>query len=66
MQPFRARRPSYGMRLFVLLLVLTACGTQAGAPERACPAIGVRTGIAVRSAPSVAARFEADRREPPG
>ncbi|TNC29563.1 hypothetical protein [Amycolatopsis alkalitolerans] len=45
------------MRLLVLLVVLTACGTQAGAPERACTAIGAMPGISVAIAPSVAARF---------
>ncbi|GAB2991899.1 hypothetical protein LWP59_33980 [Amycolatopsis acidiphila] len=45
------------MRILVLLVVLTACGTQAGAPDRACTEIGTPVGIGVRIAPSVAARF---------
>lgn len=47
------------MRILVLLSValLAACGTQAGAPDRACTAIGTRVGIGVEIAPSVAARF---------
>jgi hypothetical protein len=45
------------MRILVLLAVLTACGTPAGDPGRACTAIAALTGIAVRIAPSVAARF---------
>lgn len=45
------------MRILVLLslALLAACGTQAGAPDRACTAIGARVGIGVEIAPSVAA-----------
>ncbi|WP_236789340.1 hypothetical protein [Amycolatopsis sp. GM8] len=45
------------LTLLLLMVVLAACGTQAGAPGQPCTGIGTPVGIGVQIAPAVAARF---------